>query len=158
MLSFQIVLKIIEGVWVSVTIVASDRARTETRAFRMVASAADWSIRFLFPLLLLLLPEGGLCLETLLGFPQALDSDSGLSSLPSNLFPVSRGFEFSRSKGGDPERSIVLSSDDTSASCSTAPEDGPRSMNCLGTMVCTSCRLLPSALPSVAYIYVKEIL
>lgn len=72
------------------TMGASDLARTETRALRMVASAAARSMA-LAPILLLPSPfpleDGCKCLGILLGLPQPLDSVSGLSSLASNLFP-----------------------------------------------------------------------
>lgn len=125
---------------------ASDRARTETRAFLMVASV-DWSSGF-----------EEFNLGALLG-PQAWDSDSGLSSLPpmdlllsdlklellswwSKLGGISWSlpllfFEAVSAAlfNGDPER--VLSSDEEldNSSVSAVPL-GPRSINCLGT-TCT---------------------
>ena len=106
--------------WI-LTMGASDRARTETRAFLIVASA-DWSIVL-----------GGLNLEALF-WTQPCVSDSGLSSLPAP-FPFSWWF------WGDPERSRVLSSDeDWDGSSVSAVAVGPRSMNCLGTTApATSC-------------------
>lgn len=126
---------------------ASDRARTETRALRMVASAAACSMTLLLAFSLPFPPqllEDAWCLGTLLGFLQPLDSVSGLSSLTSTLFPFWRELDFSRSDGGDPDRTVVLSSDETSSDC------GPKSMNCLGTISGTSSRLL--ALPLISFV------
>lgn len=76
---------------------ASDRARTETRAFLIVASA-DWSTAAGLE---------GFNLGILLEF-QPCDSDSGLSSRPT-LLP-SRTTSFLLTFLGDPE--MVLSSDE----------------------------------------------
>lgn len=126
-----------------VTMGASDLARTETRALRMVASAADWSIAFPLPLL-----EEALCFETLLGFPQLFDSFSGLSSIPSTLFARWRELESSRRDWGDLD--VILSSDDTSA------DGSPKSMNCLGTISGASCRLVSLSLLSIVAWWKQE--
>lgn len=108
------------------TIEASDLARTETRAFLIVASVADCSATL----------EELSIFWTLLG-PQPCDSESGLSSLPVlpllfliwSLFPASIRLFWG-------VFDLVLSSDeelDTLSSTSAVPLV-PISRNCLGTI------------------------
>lgn len=97
------------------TIGASDLARTETRAFLMVASVA-WSIGL----------GGVLSLGTLLG-TQPCVSDSGLSSLPTLLPLVLTLF------WGEADR-VLASDEEFETSLSVFVSSlGPKFRNCLGT-------------------------